>query len=147
MKVCTDLVLLLSGLAVGAVEAGLNSPEEDWQRCAEQHDVTKRCVEAALVPNRAGHDDGILRVEEGPHPRLVPGAVRQDPATVIGVQNVVSTSRELDKDRRPPGAGHAGDQDASHALTLTTFRDGKESYGSSRKPDGLPGHPVSLTER
>jgi hypothetical protein len=92
-RVLRDLGPLLLGRPVRVVRTPPYPLEEHVDRGAEQHHVLEPVVEASLVRHRAGHDDVRLGRQESRHPVLVPGAVRQLPPVVVGVDGQVSRRR------------------------------------------------------
>ncbi len=117
-----DLLALGGVLAVVVAGARGDAGEQDVERGAEQHDAREAIAERALVLDGARDDDVRRAVEETGHPGLVPPAVRQGPAVVVGVERAVPAPCELGEERRLPGAGHARDRDPRHAPTVPAAR-------------------------
>ena len=117
-----DLSSMLRFPAVRVVRSRRNAVEKYAEWCAEQNDVVKAVVEAALVVNRSRHDDLGLPREQGCDASLVPCAVRQCPAVVIGVDNLVPTTRHLIEQRALARARHTCHQHPSHEVTLGPAR-------------------------
>lgn len=85
-------------------------------------------VEPSLVLDGARDQQIIVPGQEVAHSRLVPDASRQLPVVVVRINGEVSPNGKLFEQRRHPGTGHAGDEDAGPDASVMDFlKDGCES--------------------